>query len=412
MNLTKTHILITLLFAQIINECHSTITEISRISASYNANITKSAQVPPFGANVVRIIATGASGGSGNVNGSGGMGATVTVRYSITDPSEIFTIDPGQGGARSPWGSTGTGGGYTSVTSNKGKEVIAGGGAGAGFSANVFTGSARIYSNGHPGGTPTYSQADINSRTGFAWVPIEMGGGYFAGVATLLTNGTAIWGWQYENGGGNPLGGSRNGGVGIGRKGGVGSGGDNLNTSNIYTHNGGGYSLGAGGGGGGGYMGGQGGAMVATNSGWMGNGGFGGVSNASNSPLSVVYSISTNSIGGVPQTYTNLANGFAFTASNGVLLEMGGADGQNGAATVIFEYDDTLPLILKYPATVTLSSSEKTYTGLPIIVTATTNPPGLNVNITYNGSATPPTNVGTYTIIGTINDPLYQGVSQ
>lgn len=67
--------------------------------------------------------------------------------------------------------------------------------------------------------------------------------------------------------------------------------------------------------------------------------------------------------------------------------------------------------ISKATATVTLSSTSTTFTGLPILVTATTNPPGLNVIITYNGSTTPPTNVGTYTIVGRINDPRFQGVS-
>ena len=42
-------------------------------------------------------------------------------------------------------------------------------------------------------------------------------------------------------------------------------------------------------------------------------------------------------------------------------------------------------------------------------VSYATIPPGLAVNLTYNGSANAPTNGGNYTVIGTINDPSYQG---
>jgi GH18 family chitinase/sugar lactone lactonase YvrE len=60
-------------------------------------------------------------------------------------------------------------------------------------------------------------------------------------------------------------------------------------------------------------------------------------------------------------------------------------------------------------ATVTLSGLAATYTGSPIPVTATTNPAGLSVNITYGGSATPPTSVGSYAIVATIASPGYTG---
>ncbi len=60
-------------------------------------------------------------------------------------------------------------------------------------------------------------------------------------------------------------------------------------------------------------------------------------------------------------------------------------------------------------ATVTLGNLNQTYTGLPLSATATTTPIGLAVNITYNGSPTPPTAAGSYPVVGTINDPNYQG---
>jgi alpha-tubulin suppressor-like RCC1 family protein len=60
-------------------------------------------------------------------------------------------------------------------------------------------------------------------------------------------------------------------------------------------------------------------------------------------------------------------------------------------------------------ATVTLGNLTQTYTGGAINVTASTTPPGLTVNLTYNGSSDAPTNAGSYTVVGTINDPNYQG---
>jgi hypothetical protein len=64
------------------------------------------------------------------------------------------------------------------------------------------------------------------------------------------------------------------------------------------------------------------------------------------------------------------------------------------------------------PATVTLSNLSQTYEGTAKFATATTNPPGLNVNITYTQNGTPvasPTNVGSYDVTATITDPSYQG---
>jgi hypothetical protein len=60
-------------------------------------------------------------------------------------------------------------------------------------------------------------------------------------------------------------------------------------------------------------------------------------------------------------------------------------------------------------ATITLSNLSATYDGTPKQATATTNPPGLAVTYTYNGNATPPTAAGSYSVVGTINDPMYIG---
>ena len=58
---------------------------------------------------------------------------------------------------------------------------------------------------------------------------------------------------------------------------------------------------------------------------------------------------------------------------------------------------------------VTLGNLSRTYDGSAKSASVTTTPSGLAVSLTYNGSANAPTNVGSYTVIGTINDANYQG---
>jgi hypothetical protein len=62
-------------------------------------------------------------------------------------------------------------------------------------------------------------------------------------------------------------------------------------------------------------------------------------------------------------------------------------------------------------ATVILDNLSQTYDGSPKYATATTNPTGLIVIFTYDGSAVAPTNAGSYEVVGTINDLNYKGSS-
>lgn len=62
-------------------------------------------------------------------------------------------------------------------------------------------------------------------------------------------------------------------------------------------------------------------------------------------------------------------------------------------------------------ATVTLHNLEQVYSGTAREVTATTEPDGLPVVITYNGGAEPPINAGEYEVIGTVNHPNYLGAA-
>lgn len=63
------------------------------------------------------------------------------------------------------------------------------------------------------------------------------------------------------------------------------------------------------------------------------------------------------------------------------------------------------------PATITLGSLTAIYDGTPKSVQAVTSPSGLNVALTYNGSATDPTNAGSYSVAASILDPNYTGTA-
>lgn len=66
-------------------------------------------------------------------------------------------------------------------------------------------------------------------------------------------------------------------------------------------------------------------------------------------------------------------------------------------------------VIAKATATVILGNLSHTWDGTAKVATATTNPAGKSVSFTYNNSPTPPSNVGSYTVVGVISDANYQG---
>jgi LPXTG-site transpeptidase (sortase) family protein len=67
--------------------------------------------------------------------------------------------------------------------------------------------------------------------------------------------------------------------------------------------------------------------------------------------------------------------------------------------------------IAQASALITLGNLNFTYNGTPKSTTATTNPPNLPFSITYDGSATAPTDAGSYTVLATINHPNYAGTA-
>ena len=65
--------------------------------------------------------------------------------------------------------------------------------------------------------------------------------------------------------------------------------------------------------------------------------------------------------------------------------------------------------IAQAPAEVTLNDLAQTYDGTARTVSATTEPPGLAVEITYDGSSSAPTNAGTYAVTGAVAEVNYFG---
>ena len=65
--------------------------------------------------------------------------------------------------------------------------------------------------------------------------------------------------------------------------------------------------------------------------------------------------------------------------------------------------------VSKAEGTVTLGGLEQSYDGIPKVATATTEPEGLAVEITYDGSAEAPAAAGSYAVVATVVDPNYEG---
>lgn len=66
-------------------------------------------------------------------------------------------------------------------------------------------------------------------------------------------------------------------------------------------------------------------------------------------------------------------------------------------------------VINKAHADVEVGTIRRSYNGNPQHATATTTPAGLDVTFTYNGSSTPPTDIGTYNVNATVDDKNYKG---
>ena len=123
----------------------------------------------------------------------------------------------------------------------------------------------------------------------------------------------------------------------------------------------------------------------------------------SNSGLTVSFASST------PAVATITAGGAVTMVAGGdatIVASQGGNENYLPAASV----SRTLT-VNKAAATVTIDPATlaQTFNNTPRVVTATASPTVAGITITYGGSATAPTNAGTYAIVATIDDSRFQG---
>ncbi len=148
-----------------------------------------------------------------------------------------------------------------------------------------------------------------------------------------------------------------------------------------------------------------------------------GMATSTAATLTVNKAVAAVTLGALDFTYTGAPVATTATTSVPALTVIITYDGSTvpptnaGSYAVIATIDDanytgsatgTLT-IAKAAATVTLGALDQTYDGSTKSASAATNPPGLAVAFTYDGSAAAPVNAGSYAVAGTINDLNYAG---
>jgi len=136
---------------------------------------------------------------------------------------------------------------------------------------------------------------------------------------------------------------------------------------------------------------------------------------ASGSPAPTIqWQISTNSGG----TWGNVADNGTFSGATSTTLTltnptvaMSGHRFRVVATNSVNSATSQAAILTVNPAaaSVTLSDLERAYTGAPLAPAVTVSPPLLAVDLTYDGSATAPSAVGSYAVVATVDDANYTG---
>ncbi len=140
-------------------------------------------------------------------------------------------------------------------------------------------------------------------------------------------------------------------------------------------------------------------------------------------PMTIAKATASVTLGGLSHSYDGTAKSATVTTNPVGLAVTYTYNGSSTAPTAAGTYavvgtiNDTnyqgsalgTMTIAQCTATVTLCGLSQTCDGTAKSASATTSPVGLSVSFTYNGTSTAPTAVGTYTVVGTINDANYQG---
>lgn len=122
----------------------------------------------------------------------------------------------------------------------------------------------------------------------------------------------------------------------------------------------------------------------------------------------VVYSSSTGSFTAGGKDLVQVA----YTVAGGSSVSQAPVPGGGDINTLVLDGSGQVVVAgndLTLVATVTLGNLSATYDGTPKSATATTSPTGLTVAFTYDGSSTPPTNAGSYAVVGTVTGSSYTG---
>ena len=101
----------------------------------------------------------------------------------------------------------------------------------------------------------------------------------------------------------------------------------------------------------------------------------------------------------------------AGTGNKGIVPNITISDGNGGANYAVTLANYNSGTIFPAPVTITLGGLTQIADGAPKSAIATTDPAGKPVGFSYNGSATAPSNAGTYAVVATITDANYTGTA-
>ena len=129
--------------------------------------------------------------------------------------------------------------------------------------------------------------------------------------------------------------------------------------------------------------------------------------------------IAVSATGTEPITYRWRFNGVDISGADGSTLILNSVEvDQSGAYSVVVSNDvgsvesESAELaVTKVAASVSLSQLEQRFNATPREVTVTTDPPGLDVLVEYDGSPVGPVDEGSYAVVATVIDPNYMGAA-
>ncbi len=129
------------------------------------------------------------------------------------------------------------------------------------------------------------------------------------------------------------------------------------------------------------------------------------------SNLAGVYSGSPVTVG-VTTSPANLNVSVTYAGSSNAPVNVGSYPVVASVTTPGYSGTSSATLVIsKGTATIALSSLTSVYDGTPKTPVATPNPTGLQVNISFTGLTSPPSNAGSYPFVATVNDPNYMGTT-